>query len=105
MKIRTGLIYKILTASLFICFIMIMSACSSSSTRNGFGPYDFTDYNALDAQIDRREMSIELTMEAKYEDYRYEEYYRHEKESYADYLSDLMHERELREIEENGYDD
>ena len=100
----TKLIHKILTVSLFICFMMILSACSSSSARNGFGPYDFTDYSALDAQTDRREMSIELTMAADYEDYRYEEYQRQEEERYAEYLSDQLYEQYLREKYEDGSD-
>ena len=100
----TKLIHKILTVSIFICFMVVLSACSSSSARNGYGPYDLTDYSALDAQTDRREMSIELTIAADYEDYRYEEYRRQEEERYAEYLSDLQRERELRELEENGSD-
>ena len=98
----TKVIHNILTVSLWIGFILLLSACSSSSARNGFGPYDFTDYSALDAQIDRREMSVELTAQAEYEDYRYEEYRRQEEEAYADYLSEKIREREEYEMDENG---
>ena len=90
---------------LIVLYAVYLNACSSSSGgtgRNGAGPFDFTDYAALDARQDMREMSLELTAEAAYEDARWEEYQKEEEERYQEYLSDLMHERELREMEENG---
>ncbi len=50
-----------------ICGSFLLSACGSSG-RTGFGPYDVTDYSALEAQQELREFHMEQTQEALYGD-------------------------------------
>ena len=40
---------------------VLLCACSGSG-RSGYGPYDVTDYSALDAQQELREGQMEMTM-------------------------------------------
>ena len=77
--------------------LFILSACSgSSSGRNGVGPYDFTDYDSLDARREIREVQWEMTQ------YPIDDYYDMLAEQDAtqaanDARSDFLYEEYLQE--------
>ena len=74
-----------------------LSACGgSSSGRNGVGPYDFTDYDSLDARREIREVQWEMTQ------YPIDDYYDMLAEQDAtqaanDARSDFLYEEYLQE--------
>ena len=77
--------------------LFILSACGgSSSGRNGVGPYDFTDYDSLDARREIREVQWEMTQ------YPIDDYYDMLAEQNAtqaanDARSDFLYEEYLQE--------
>ncbi len=75
--------------------LMLLSSCGSSA-RNGVGPYDFTDYDMLDAREELREAQWEMTK------YPYESIYddladQQATEAAQDALSEYLYEEYLRE--------
>lgn len=87
----------------YIAFIIILlgaillCACSASG-RTGVGPYDFTDYDSLDAQQEMREAQYEMTR------YPVDDYYdnlfeQQATEAASEALSDYLYEEYLREQE------
>ncbi len=63
--------YRLFFISLvFLILAGILLCGCGSSGRTGFGPYDVTDYSALEAQQELREFHMEQTQEALYGDPR-----------------------------------
>ena len=48
-------------AIIFVLAALVLLESCGSSVRHGVGPYDFTDYDMLDARQEMREMEWELT--------------------------------------------
>ena len=81
----------IILAAVFLC------ACGGSG-RIGVGPYDFTDYSALEAQQEMREVQMEMTM-YPIDDYYDSLYEQQATKSAEDALSDYLYEQYLLEQE------
>ncbi len=81
----------ILLAAVFLC------SCGGSG-RTGVGPYDFTDYSALEAREEMREAQMEMTM-YPIDDYYDSLYEQQATEDAADALADYLYEQYLLEQE------
>lgn len=89
--------HKLLAFVIVMLGSILLCACSGSG-RSGVGPYDFTDYDALDAQQEMREAQFEMTR------YPIDDYYdnlfeQQATEAASEALSDYLYEEYLRELE------